>query len=132
MDAIQEESVGFLFNLEVQVDAEAATDESAAAGAAAPDAPELDAEAVLSALAAGEPPAGTPGHPEQHPQIKAKGLGRGDGAAPLTYSAPTLGSEDPEVHTEGSPRPAAGNRSAAARQRKANPNRGSRGNKRKR
>ncbi|MEO6702048.1 MAG: preprotein translocase subunit SecA, partial [Jatrophihabitantaceae bacterium] len=124
MDAIQEESVGFLFNLEVQVDAEPAE-----AAQQAPEAPaELDAEAVLNALASGGPaPAAG-----EHPQIKAKGLGRGSDAAPLTYSAPALGSETPEVHTEASQRADEGNRSGPSRPRKTNPNRGSRGNKRKR
>jgi len=121
MDAIQEESVGFLFNLEVQVDAES----PAAEGPAAEVPAELDAEGVLAALAAG-------GSEDSTPHITAKGLGRSDGAAPLTYSAPALGSDDPEVHTERAPRPAPGSRPNTARQRKANPNRGSRGNKRKR
>ncbi|HJQ00925.1 MAG TPA: preprotein translocase subunit SecA [Jatrophihabitans sp.] len=121
MDAIQEESVGFLFNLEVQVDNEPA------APASVSDQPaDLDAEAVLAALAAGG------GAEDNTPHITAKGLGRSDGAAPLTYSAPTLGSDAPEVHTERAARPAPGSRPNTARQRKANPNRGSRGNKRKR
>ncbi|MEO6502448.1 MAG: preprotein translocase subunit SecA [Jatrophihabitantaceae bacterium] len=126
MDAIQEESVGFLFNLEVQIEAEspgAAEPEPAAAGQGSG---ELDAERVLAALA-------TQPEPEDPPQILAKGLGRPQAeTAPLTYSAPALGSETPEVHTEGGAQPAAGNRAGAAKQRRANPNKGSRGNKRKR
>ena len=136
MDAIQEESVGFLFNLEVQVDNEPA---APAAGELVSDQPpaELDAEAVLASLAGGGSGTGSGGGSgtgeDNAPHITAKGLGRSDGAAPLTYSAPTLGSDDPEVHTERPDRPAPGSRSGNnARQRRANPNRGSRGNKRKR
>src|SRR5213082_2027911 len=46
MDAIQEESVGFLFNLEVEI-------EQAPEAPAEPPPTELDAEAVLASLAAG-------------------------------------------------------------------------------
>ncbi|MDQ2835816.1 MAG: preprotein translocase subunit SecA [Actinomycetota bacterium] len=126
MDAIQEESVGFLFNLEVQVDADAAQ-----APETVPAEPaELDAEGVLAALASGGSNAngGEPVADEAHPQISAKGLGRTADAAPLTYSAPTLDSDEPEVHTETSPQAA----NPAKQQRRTNPNRGSRGNKRKR
>ena len=124
MDAIQEESVGFLFNLEVQIEGE---QPPAAVEAVADPAPaELDAEGVVAALA-------TKPEPEDHPQITAKGLGRPRAeTAPLTYSAPALGSDTPEVHVEGGAVPAAGPRAGTAKQRRANPNRGSRGNKRKR
>ena len=131
MDAIQEESVGFLFNLEVQIETESPAVEPAPAlePAAGQDSGELDAERVLAELA-------TPPEPEaepDHPVILAKGLGRPRAeTAPLTYSAPALGSDTPEVHTEGGARPAAGSKAGAAKQRRANPNRGSRGNKRKR
>jgi preprotein translocase subunit SecA len=125
MDAIQEESVGFLFNLEVQIEG----DQSPVAeeGSAADLEPaELNAEAVLAALA-------TQPDPDDHPHISAKGLGRPRAeTAPLTYSAPALGSDTPEVHVEGGATPAGGSRAGAAKQRRANPNRGSRGNKRKR
>ena len=120
MDAIDEESVGFLFNLEVEIEPAGADEPAPAAPAGA----ELDAEAVLASIASG----GT----ETHPHISAKGLDRSEQAAPLTYSAPALGSEAPEVHTEGGQRPAASRAAKAANQRRANPNRGSRGNKRKR
>jgi preprotein translocase subunit SecA len=133
MDAIKEESVGFLFNLDVQVDdpsagllgAPGVADASNGAVPTVPE-PELDAERVVAELAASDGGSG-------HPQISAKGLSRTNGSAPLTYSAPTLGSDAPEVHTEaGDSEPAGGSRATAARQRRANPNRGSRGNKRKR
>ena len=127
MDAIKEESVGFLFNLEVQVEEESA-----------PTEPETDAERLVAEIAAGrlngDAPAGG-----DHPQISAKGLGRTGSSAPLTYSAPALGSDTPELHTEaadsnGSSANGSGSSSRAAAQRRtrSNPNRGSRGNKRKR
>jgi preprotein translocase subunit SecA len=123
MDAIQEESVGFLFNLEVQIEG----DEPPAPEVMPGDTPaELDADGVLAALA-------TQPEQEDHPHISAKGLGRPRAeTAPLTYSAPALGSETPEVHVEGGAAPAGGTRAGTAKQRRANPNRGSRGNKRKR
>jgi preprotein translocase subunit SecA len=133
MDAIQEESVGFLFNLEVEI-------EQASAEPAEPIGAELDAEAVLASLAAGSSDSHVPGSPapgsptsDSQPHISAKGLDHSQQAsAPLTYSAPALGSDTPEVHTEGGQRPAASRSAKAANQRRANPNRGSRGNKRKR
>ncbi|HEU5271820.1 MAG TPA: hypothetical protein VFU36_18005, partial [Jatrophihabitans sp.] len=154
MEAIQEESVGFLFNLEVEI--EPAPDSAGLEGVApngaapgvqpgggllgagpdgavphvtGPDGADLDAEAVLASIASGESepkPAGA------HPHISAKGLDRNDQKAPLTYSAPALGSEAPEVHTEGGQRSATSRAAKSAGQRRANPNRGSRGNKRKR
>jgi preprotein translocase subunit SecA len=151
MEAIQEESVGFLFNLEVEVEpasAEALPDGGAPGGrlavapmGAGPDGTgtypagegagagaDLDAEAVLAAIASGE----TEPRPGSHPHITAKGLDRSDQNAPLTYSAPALGSDTPEVHTEGGQQPSASRAAKAANQRRSNPNRGSRGNKRKR
>ena len=54
MDAIQEESVGFLFNLEVQVDGEPSADQAPVGEVPVGQAPaELDAEGVLAALASG-------------------------------------------------------------------------------
>ena len=120
MDAIDEESVGFLFNLEVEIEPVTAEETVPVE----PDVADLDAEAVLASIASG----GT----EPHPHISAKGLDRSEQAAPLTYSAPALGSEAPEVHTEGGQRPSASKAAKSANQRRTNPNRGSRGNKRKR
>jgi preprotein translocase subunit SecA len=137
MDAIKEESVGFLFNLEVQVEEEP-PQPAEVVGAQ----PQLD----LSMLAAAQE-----AHEDQQdeataavnangsrPQVKAKGLDREDqGDKSLVYSSPELGSDTPSVQTTGSgtgsstgarkPRPA-GNRQRS----RSNPNRGSRGNKRKR
>jgi len=116
MDAIQEESVGFLFNLEVEI-------EPAAEPAPELAEQELDAEAVLTAIAAG-------GSTEPH--ISAKGLDRSNSDQPLTYSAPALGSDAPEVRTD-SPSPADREQTkGTGSHRRSNPNRGSRGNKRKR
>jgi preprotein translocase subunit SecA len=151
MEAIQEESVGFLFNLEVEIEPAAAdtTPDGGAPGGAVragvrpdgasarPDgalasaggSEELHAEAVLASLASGE----SEPKPGTHAHITAKGLDRSDQNKPLTYSAPALGSDAPEVHTEGGQqRPAASRAAKAASQKRSNPNRGSRGNKRKR
>jgi preprotein translocase subunit SecA len=120
MDAIKEESVGFLFNLEVQVADEDAEPAEAPAGP-------TDAERLVADIAAGKSAV-----VEEHPHISAKGLDRTNGAAPLTYSAPSLGSEAPEVRTDGNAKPTGGSRPNAARRQRTNPNRGSRGNRRKR
>jgi preprotein translocase subunit SecA len=117
MEAIKEESVGFLFNLEVQVDENAAAavpEITELAGDGTPDAePEHDHE-----------------HDHEHPKIAAKGLQTKAEARPLTYSAPELGSEAPDVRVASSdgsgsgtatPRPRPGTRPAG--------NRSSRGNR---
>jgi preprotein translocase subunit SecA len=126
MDGIKEESVGFLFNLEVEVNEEgtAAEAEAAAPAAGVGAQPQLD----LSLLAAAEEEheAATSGRPE----ISAKGLGRSREERPLTYTAPELGSDAPSVHTEGGDKPAGAASATAKRQQaRSNPNRGSRGNK---
>jgi preprotein translocase subunit SecA len=101
MDGIKEESVGFLFNLEVQVDAD---DESAAvpvpggdlAGPADDD--DADRRPLLdsSAPASGATPVG-----ERHPQIHAKGLSTVTVPRELTYAAPTAdGDAGVDVHRE--------------------------------
>jgi preprotein translocase subunit SecA len=67
MDGIKEEAVGFLFNLEVQVEAPAEAPPAAApVGLAVP-------------------------HPESNVEIKAKGLGGSSHARNLSYSAPAEG-----------------------------------------
>jgi preprotein translocase subunit SecA len=133
MDAIKEESVGFLFNLEVEVD-DSAAGASEAGPEIAADAPVMDdaapgtnsdLAALVERIAAGE-------GLDSRPQVKAKGLERTKSATPLTYSAPELGSETPEV-TVGDAAAAAGDKaetaSARRQQSRSNPNRGSRGNK---
>ncbi len=70
MEGIKEESVGFLFNLEVQVEDDAAPTVELADGA-------------------GEAPADEPHHVE----VRAKGLGAPRAAQALQYSAPTIDGE---------------------------------------
>jgi preprotein translocase subunit SecA len=132
MDGIQEESVGFLFNLEVEVEEQApAVTVQAAEPAEAPEDVEDSGElrldtALLEAAQEAHDQASAP-------QISAKGLDRKSGQQPMTYTAPELGSDSPSVQTTGDASPAAGNSKSARRQQaKANPNRGSRGSKSKR
>jgi preprotein translocase subunit SecA len=64
------------------------------------------------------------------PHISARGLDRDASARPLLYSAPTLGSETPEVQMSGGDGAAGASKSAKRQQQsRANPNRGSRGNR---
>jgi preprotein translocase subunit SecA len=138
MDGIKEESVGFLFNLEVQVEEPTVPDDAVPGDGSLP---QLD-ESLLAAAErlvgddAQPPPADrvqTDGHVTPH--VSAKGLDRGTSAKPLVYSAPTLGSETPEVRVTGSDGGAAGGVGGASKsakrqqQSRANPNRGSRGNR---
>jgi preprotein translocase subunit SecA len=135
MEAIKEESVGFLFNLEVEVD-----DESAPAVEAAPaadgadeaDGPQLDVSLLKAATTAAAEQAAA-GNGKSAPHINAKGLNRDTSAKPLVYTSPELGSETPAVQTtKADNAPAASPKSGTARRqqsRTSNPNRGSRGNK---
>jgi preprotein translocase subunit SecA len=143
MDGIKEESVGFLFNLEVQVEDEsgvapaAASDGAGADGASQPDLPALDLGLLAEAQEAHDAAHSAPPEPVAHerPHINARGLGNGGGDQPLTYIAPELGSDTPAVRTTntGKAAAAAGTSPTARRsQSRSNPNRGSRGNKRKR
>jgi len=125
MEAIREEAVGFLFNLEVEVQAD--TEPAAVVPGAGP---QLD-EAMLAAASAefeaehDEPAA---------PQVTAKGLERSDGDRPLTYTSPGLDSDEPVVRTEGgaSAPDGAGTNKARRQASRSNPNRGSRGNRKRR
>ncbi|MDT4984655.1 MAG: preprotein translocase subunit SecA, partial [Pseudonocardiales bacterium] len=131
MEAIKEESVGFLFNLEVEVD-----DETAPAVEAGPadeagdeaDTPQLDVSLLKAAAeqSGAENGKGTP-------HINAKGLNRDTSAKPLVYTSPELGSDAPAVQTtKADDAPAASSKSGTVRRqqsRTGNPNRGSRGNK---
>jgi preprotein translocase subunit SecA len=150
MDAVKEESVGFIFNLEVEVD-EAGGEDGAPSFTAAPAGSQPAPPSLEKAPASSrdEAPAGEDGVPqldlslleaaqEQHeagtngkPRVHAKGLDRTGGEKPLTYSAPELGSDAPAVQTTGAEKAAAGSASATAKrqQSRSNPNRGSRGNK---
>jgi preprotein translocase subunit SecA len=145
MEGIKEESVGFLFNLEVQVDAAPAAS-AAVPVAAAPKT--ADPERVLRDLAeveehqdddalaaeegegfaeAKEPESG------KRPTISAKGLERDTSAKPMVYSSPTLDSDEAEVrigNSDGSGDDPKASASGAKRQaQRSNPNRGSRGNR---
>jgi preprotein translocase subunit SecA len=82
VDSIKEESVGYLFNLEVKVEDEKEEEPEPAVG-------------VAPAPAGAKAPARRPGR-HRHPQIEAKGLGP---RMPqnLTYSAPTLDGEGGEA-----------------------------------
>jgi preprotein translocase subunit SecA len=148
MDAIKEESVGFLFNLEVQVDEDAVEGATPSFATSAPQAPSLEKPAPAAGPAAEPESDGGGDTPqldlslleaaqEQHeagtngkPKINAKGLDRTGGEKPLTYSAPELGSDAPAVQTSGGSDKTAGASATAKRQQaRSNPNRGSRGNK---
>ena len=148
MDGIQEQSVGLLFHLEVQIEGADGTPEppvpvrtngtrpavaASENGSAAPQGaaagadglPTLDEEKLAAAQQAHERPRRT----SANPQISAKGLERTASARPLVYSAPSLDQAGPEVHTGDQPESAddgAPKRPAGGR---ANPNRGSRGNR---
>jgi preprotein translocase subunit SecA len=129
MDGVKEESVGFLFNLEVQVDdgtgAPAEAEPAAQVGAQ----PQLD----LSLLKAAQEEHEQAAEPEARPHIKAKGLDRTAEEKPLTYSAPELGEDGPSVRTSAGDGDGekTGSQSATAKRQQArqNPNRGSRGNR---
>ncbi|WP_375493909.1 preprotein translocase subunit SecA, partial [uncultured Jatrophihabitans sp.] len=153
MDGITEESVGFLFNLDVEVgDEESAAAESPVAVSAGPPtfsgsgspsgsndgaySPAEDDELLaaqeggpqldLAKLATAQlEHDATNGHNGGSPQVKAKGLQRSDEERQLTYIAPELGSDSPSVSTDSSATP----KPAARKQTSRNPNRGSRGNR---
>ncbi len=137
MDAIKEESVGFLFNLEVQVEEDAvAPEEVAPVEQVSPDGrePQLDLALLEKAQAAH---GSTHDSAHDRPHVSAKGLDRDNAAKPLVYSSPELGSDTPSVQTAQSEDGAGtANRAKSAsggkRQQRSNPNRGNRGNKGKR
>jgi preprotein translocase subunit SecA len=81
LDAIKEESVGFLFNVEVEVQQPAA---------------EEPAEAVEDAPAIAAPVVERPA-----PALNAKGLQSGSRSDNLQYSAPTLDATEPEKGATG-------------------------------
>ncbi|HEV7194193.1 MAG TPA: preprotein translocase subunit SecA [Jatrophihabitantaceae bacterium] len=144
MEGIKEESVGFLFNLEVQVEEQEVPASSAPESAVAlagdggsdgdgggGDTPQLDVSLLKSAQDAHESGSSN-GHPHG-PQIRAKGLDREASAKPLVYSSPELGSESPKVQVTTESGDSAGSAQAGRRQPgRSNPNRGSRGNRSKR
>jgi preprotein translocase subunit SecA len=113
MEAIKEESVGFVFNLEVELADEDTGGEDA----------ELDAAGVVEALAATNAPS---------PRITARGLDRNENRSktPLTYTAPDLDTNAPEVRVDAAVETSSTTASARRQQQaRANPNRGSRGSR---
>ena len=86
MDAITEESVGFLFNLQVQVEP-AAGEPAPGALQPAPGAPEPAPDQPLSVPADEHPDQEAEGAP---PRIRAKGLDTPAEPRGLTYTAPTM------------------------------------------
>ncbi len=90
MDGIKEETVGFLFNLEVQVDVEEEDDDEEI------EVVEPMRQAVPAFDQSGEQVAGQ----REVPQIRAKGLERPNAPTKLAYSAP---SEDGEAEVKGTP-----------------------------
>jgi len=91
MDGIKEESVGFLFNVEVQLEQQPSI-EAELAEMGLTDATSLEATSAILAAASGVPAA------EANPEIAVKGLGP-QRPAQLTYTAPSdaIGSEVTET-----------------------------------
>jgi preprotein translocase subunit SecA len=117
MEAIKEESVGFVFNLEVEL-----ADEDSAGGDTGDEDAELGAARVVEALAATNAPS---------PRITARGLDRNENRSktPLTYTAPDLDTNAPEVRVEAAETSSATASARRQQQARANPNRGSRGSR---
>jgi preprotein translocase subunit SecA len=117
MEAIKEESVGFVFNLEVEL-----ADEDSAGRETGDEDAELDAVGVVEALAATNAPS---------PRITARGLDRNENRSktPLTYTAPDLDTNAPEVRVEAAETSSATASARRQQQARANPNRGSRGSR---
>jgi preprotein translocase subunit SecA len=94
MESIKEESVGFIFNLEVQLEEEPQLEVTPAPlptilGATA--VPPVDADDVLVPNApVAEVPPRVQDRPQDHPRIQARGLGTPSRPARLSYSAPTV------------------------------------------
>ena len=90
MDGIKEESVGFLFNLEVEVDAEPEPASASDGDVAEQEVGEFG-PAVAQAAAASRAPAATGGG--RAPHISASGLDRPKAQQNLSYSAPDEGGD---------------------------------------
>jgi preprotein translocase subunit SecA len=135
MDAIQEESVGFLFNLEVEVEDTPAPAEVLAGAEPGADGPQLDLG--LLAQAQDQHESSSNGTATAQPTIRAKGLDRTKSKAPMVYSSPELGSDSAEIRVVAADGDTADEAAAkpgtpARRPARPNPNRGSRGNSRNR
>jgi len=101
MDAIKEESVGYLFNLEVQVDDD--EDTAGEVEAAAFDGASADGVDVPEAVAVGPALAQAAAANGGPPSVRAKGLEAPKAPQQLSYSAP---SEDGDAELSGSPQQA--------------------------
>ncbi|MEV5965827.1 preprotein translocase subunit SecA [Kribbella sp. NPDC051952] len=104
MESIKEESVGYIFNLEVDVEGMRAEMEMAAEVAALD---ETDAEGGEDILTPGAPVAEFPGRvqdevrPRDTPRLRAKGLTGDSRPQRLSYSAPTIdGDDEVSVHQD--------------------------------
>jgi len=96
MDGIKEESVGFLFNLQVEVEHD--EDEEVPAQQAAPQVSGATPQIDFAQAAAHAPGAQPQQEPQQHsPTIRAKGLDKPNRPQNLSYSAPSEDG-DAEVH----------------------------------
>jgi preprotein translocase subunit SecA len=89
MDGIKEEAVGFLFNLEIQVE----EPEELLAPEEVPEVPGIERGPALAQAAASS-------HQGEHPAIRAKGLDAPKKPHHLSYSAP---SEDGDAELSGAP-----------------------------
>jgi preprotein translocase subunit SecA len=117
MDAIKEESVGFVFHLEVELSDEESDVDALGGADEGPDVEELEVSVPVANTA---------------PRISAKGLDRNENRSktPLTYTAPDLDTNSPEVKVEAAADTGGSTASARRQQQaRANPNRGSRGNR---
>ncbi|HEY2166102.1 MAG TPA: preprotein translocase subunit SecA [Jatrophihabitantaceae bacterium] len=136
MDAIKEESVGFLFNLEVQVEEQEAPPEPPPLPTPAVRPPGVSPTAHRPGLDPSVLQAAEQDHEAAangHPHVRAKGLDRDNSSKSLVYTSPELGSESPNVQrtTEGGADAGGANAQRPQRSR-GNPNRGSRGNRSRR
>jgi preprotein translocase subunit SecA len=141
MDGIQEESVGFLFHLEVQVEGEPDPSPTAITAAVSSNGaqpavdgggvqPAIDGVAIDETLLnAAQKAHERPRRGAVNPQISAKGLDRNAPARPLVYSAPSLDTVGPEVRTTTAPEAEDDSTGKRANAPRPNPNRGSRGNR---
>jgi preprotein translocase subunit SecA len=131
MDAIKEESVGFLFNLEVEVedDSAPALDPAASVGGGQP---QLDLGLLAAAQGEHDAANGSANDHHARPHVSAKGLDRDTAQQQkgLIYTSPELGSDAPSVQASAEAKKA--KPAGARRPARGNPNKGSRGNKRKR
>jgi preprotein translocase subunit SecA len=91
MDAIKEESVGFLFNIDVEI-----TDDEEEASYVDGEEPGVEGEGFSLSPAAAAATA------SRHPQVQAKGLDRPQDRSGLTYTAPTE-TGDTEVRRDDEP-----------------------------